>query len=83
MLILQNIAGENSRTLKTGLATNACYTIVTEYTILLSNSITCVLIAFYTDQNNTFHRAWVMWYPPGFEITKIRFKSQLSHLLAV
>lgn len=61
MLVTGNIAREKSRNLKIGFAINAYHIIVTEYTILLSNSITNLLIAFYTD-HNTFHRVWVMWY---------------------
>lgn len=34
MLILGNTARENSRALKTGSATNACYIIITEYSVL-------------------------------------------------
>lgn len=57
MLILGHTARENSRTFKTGSATNARYIIVTEYPILFSNSISNMLVAFYTDRNNTFHRS--------------------------
>lgn len=70
MLILGHMARENSRTLKTGSATNVCYLIVTKNPILLSNPIRNVLVAFYTDHNNIFYRVWVKWYPLGFEITK-------------
>lgn len=62
MLILMHIARENSRNVKTGSATNARHMIIIEYPVLLSNSITNLLTAFYTD-HNTFHRAWTMWYP--------------------
>lgn len=34
MLILGNTARENSRALKTGSATNACYIIITKYSVL-------------------------------------------------
>lgn len=62
MFIPGNAGRKNSRNLKTGFATNTCHIILTEYPILLSNSITNLLTAFYTDHNNTFHRASVMWY---------------------
>lgn len=70
MLILMHIARENSRNLKTGSATNARHVVITEYPVLLSNSITSLLAAFYTD-HNTLHRARTMGYPVSFEITKI------------
>lgn len=71
MFILMHIAIENSRNLKTGSATNARHVIITEYPVLLSKSITNLLTAFYTDHNNTLHRAWTMWYPVSSEITQI------------